>query len=114
VALALIAAIPLVTTQALPTLTPLEKSKGVVVIDSDEDEDTREGIVFKRRKVAAAATSHSSTEASPSSYRDQPLNASSSHKPLVIEGGGESTPEGVHVPPVLEFPSALRHTHKRF
>jgi len=98
---ALIDVIPLATAQASPMLTPLKKNKGVEAIDSDEDEDTREGIVFKKRRVAAAATSQSSTEASP-------------HEPLAIESSGESAPEGVHVPPAPELPSALQHTLKRF
>jgi len=102
-----IAAIPLATAQASPMLTPLGKGKCVVAIDSDDDEDTGEGVVFKRRKVVVAVTSHSSTEVPPSSYREQPPSASSPHKPLTIEGGGESAPEGAHVPPAPELPPVL-------
>jgi len=35
-----IVVVPLATAQASPTLTPLEKKKGAVAIDSDDDEDT--------------------------------------------------------------------------
>jgi len=85
----------------------------VVIVDSD-DEVTGEGITFKRRRVVAAAASHSFTEAPPSSYREHPPNASSPHDPLAIEGSGESVLEGILMPPALELPSALQHALKRF
>jgi len=78
----------------------------VVVVDSD-DEVTGEGITFKRRRVVATATSHSSTEAPPSTYRENPLSASSPHESLAIEGGGESALEGVPVPPAPKLSFAL-------
>jgi len=43
----------------------------VVAVDFD-DEDTGEGITFKRRRMVAVAT-HSSTEAPPASYWEHPL-----------------------------------------
>jgi len=69
---ALIVAVPLATAQASPTPSLLEKDTGVVTIESDEDEDTGEGVVFKRRRVLAATTSHSTTNNRPTSFRDHP------------------------------------------
>jgi len=85
----------------------------VVAIDSG-DEVTGKGITFNKRRVVVAATSHSFTEAPPSTYQEHPPSASSPHEPLAIEGGGESAPEGVPVPPAPELPSALQHALKRF
>jgi len=76
---------PFAAIQALPTPAPLEKNKGVVAIDSDEN--TGEGIVFKRQRVVMAATSHSATDGRPPSFRDHPsappLLAHSSHSKTV-------------------------------
>jgi len=88
-----ITAIPLATAKASPPLAPLEKGKGVVHISSDDEEDTMEGPVFKRRKVATVATSHSSSARHSASFRDHPLSASSPRGPLALEGGGERVPE---------------------
>ena len=51
-----IVAVPLVTVQASPAPTPLEKGKGVVEIESNED--STEGLVFKRHRAMVATTSH--------------------------------------------------------
>jgi len=100
-----IAAILLATAQASPMPTPLEKSKGMIAIDSDEDEDTEEGIVFKRRRVAAATTSHSSTEAPPSSHRDQhPLTLPLSMNHLLLKTVGRVPPRVSTCPLLLSYP----------
>jgi len=75
--LAPIAAVLLPTVRASPTPTPLEKGKGVVEIVSDDEEDTTEGLVFKRHKVATTATSHSSSARRHASFKDHPPSASS-------------------------------------
>ena len=51
---------------------PQRKNKGVVLIASDEDEETMEGPVFKRRKATTVATSHSFSARRPTSLRDNP------------------------------------------
>jgi len=53
----------------LPSPAPTDKNKGVVVIDS-EDEDTEEGLVFKRPRVDVAATSLFAINDHPLSFRD--------------------------------------------
>jgi len=85
----------------------------VVVVDSD-DEDTGEGITFKRQRVVAATTSHCSTEAPSSTYWEHPRSASSPHEPVAIEGSGERAPKGVNVPPAPELPFILQHALKSF
>jgi len=112
-----IVAVPLATTQASPILTPLEKNKGVVAIDSNDDEDTEEGIVFKRRRVAVATTSHSATSSRPASFRDQPPSASSSRGPLALEVVGRA-PLGMtklHPPPSfpLSFSTPSKASKKK-
>ena len=99
-----IVAVPLTTAQALPMLTPFEKNKGVVAIDSDDDKDSEEGIVFKRRRAAER----------PSSFRDHPPNASSPRGLLTLEGGGENASEGDQGPTALELPAVLQHALKSF
>jgi len=88
-----ITAIPLATLRASPPPAPLEKGKGVVNIASDDEEDTMEGPVFKRRKAATSATSHSSLARRLASFRDHLPSASSPQGPLALEGCGESVPE---------------------
>ena len=67
-----IVAVPLAAAQASPTPAPLKKNKGVMEIDSG-DEDNGEGDVFKRRSVVAATTSHFATNSRLASFRDHPL-----------------------------------------
>ena len=98
--------IPLATVRASLPPAPIEKGKGVVFITSDDEEDTMEAPVFKRRKAATTATSHSSSAGRPSSFRDNPPSASSPRGPLALEVGGECVPE---LAPTLapEFPMVL-------
>jgi len=107
-----IAAVPLTAVQASPAPTLLEKGKGVVEIESDED--SAEGSVFKRRRAMVAATSHSTTADRPASFKEHPPSASSPHDPLALEGGGESTPGDGQTPPAPELPVVLQHTLKGF
>jgi len=65
----------------------------VVLIASDDEEDTMEGSVFKRRKTTLVATSYSSSARCPASLRDNPLSVSSPHNLLALEDGAESVPE---------------------
>jgi len=104
----------LATAQASPMLTPLEKNKGIMSIDSDDDEDTGEGIVFKRRRVAAATTTHSATSSRPASFKDQPPSASSPRGLLALEGGGESALRDDQTPLAPELPDVLQHALKSF
>ena len=67
---------PLAVAQDSPIPAPTDKNKGVVAIDS-EDEDTEEGLVFKRQRVGVATTSLSSIDGHPPSFRDNPPSASS-------------------------------------
>jgi len=108
-----IVAVPLAIVQDLPAPAPLEKNKGVVEINS-EDEDSREGVIFKRRRVVAVTTSHSATSNRPSSFWDQPPNAFSTRRLLALEGGGESAPAIDQTPPAPELPSVLQHALKIF
>jgi len=102
-----IASIPLATTRASPTPTPLERNKSMVAIESDEDEDIAEGPVFKRRRVVVATTSDSTTIGRPASFRDHSPSTSSPHSLLALEGGGESTPGNEQTPPAPELPAVL-------
>jgi len=108
-----IAAIPLATVRASPPPTPLEKNKGVVLITSEDEEDTMDGPVFKRRKAATAATSHSSCARRLASLRDYPPSVSSPQGPLALEGGGESVPEPAPAP-APELPLVLQQILKGY
>ena len=108
-----IAAIPLAAVRASPPPAPLEKGKGVVLIASDDEEDTMEAPVFKRRKAATAATSYCSSTRRLASFRDNPSSASSPLGPLALEGGGESVPEPAPAP-APELPLVLQHILKGY
>jgi len=95
-------------------MTPLGRKKSVVAIESDEDEDTAEGPVFKRRRGVVATTSHSTTIGLPKSFRDHPPSASSPHGLLALEGGGESAPRNEQVSPASELSAVLQHAIKSF
>jgi len=103
-----IAAIPLATLRASPSPAPLEKNKGVVLIPSNEDEDSVEGPVFKRRRTTAVATSHSSSDKRLASLRDNPPSASSPPRILALEEGAETVPEPSPAP-APELPRVIQH-----
>jgi len=102
-----IAVVPLATVRASPPSTPLEENKGVVLIASDDDEDTMEGPTFKRQKTTMVATSHSSSVRRSTSLRDNPPSASSPPNLLALEDGAESVPEPAPAP-APEFPLVLQ------
>ena len=106
-----IATIPLVG--ASPTPAPLKKGKRVVNIASDDEEDTLDGPVFKRRRAAVAAPSHSTLVSRPTSFREHPPSASSPQSLFALEGEGENAPEP---PPALalELPLVLQQILKGY
>jgi len=61
--------VPLAAAGASSTQAPLKR---VVEIVSDDEADTTDGLVFKKRRVAVAAISHSSSARHPASLRDHP------------------------------------------
>jgi len=61
----------------------------MVLIAFDDEKNTMEVPVFKRRKAATAATSHSSSTGRLASFRDNPPSASFPRGPLALEGGSE-------------------------
>ena len=108
-----VAAVPLAVVRASPAPAPLEKDKGVVEIDSGDD-DSAEGPVFKKRRVVVVTTSHSTTIGRPASFRDHPPSASSPHGLLALEGDGESAPRNEQIPPTHKLQVVLQRTLKIF
>jgi len=51
-----IAVVPFTVVETATTPAPLDKGKGVVVIPSEDDEDTEDGQVFKRRRTNKVVT----------------------------------------------------------
>jgi len=80
----------------------------VVLIPSDEDEDSVDGPVFKRRTTTAVATSHSSSDRRLASLRDNPSSASSPPHPLALEEGAETVLE-LSPAPAPELPRVIQH-----
>jgi len=60
------------------------------------------------------ATSHSTTEGRPASFREHPPSAPSPRGPLAIQGGGESASEHGHTPPAPKLPAVLQHALQSF
>jgi len=85
----------------------------VVLIASNDEEASLDGPVFKRRKVATAATSHSSSVGRPASFRDNPPSASSPRGHLALDGGGKSVPEPAPAP-APELPLVLQQILKGY
>jgi len=107
-------AVPLTVARASSISAPAKKNKGMVAVDSDDDEDTGEGLVLKRPRVGVVATSLSATDGHPSSFKDNPPNASSPRTLLTLEGSGESTPGDDQVPLAPELPALIQHALKCF
>jgi len=95
------AAIPLALVEAATSSTPLDKGKMVVVVPSDDDEDSAEGQVFKRQRTTQhapqTATSATSSSHGAESLRENPPSANSPPQPMALEGG--TGLESTTVPP---------------
>ena len=85
-----------------------------MVANEFDDEDTREGLIFKRQREVVAVTSNFATNGRPPSFRDNPPDASSSRTLLTLEGGGDSTPKDDQVPPAPELSAVLQYAIKSF
>jgi len=85
----------------------------VVNIASDDKEDTLDNPVFKRRRTAVAASSHSTSASRPASFREHPPSASSPQSLFAHEGGGENAPEPVPTP-APELPLVLQQILKGY
>jgi len=81
--------IVVVSAQNMPGPAPGDKQKGVVAIDA-EDENTDEGLVFKRPRVGVAVTSLSATDGHTPSFRDNPPSASSPRGPSRLKAVGRA------------------------
>ncbi|XP_068497496.1 classical arabinogalactan protein 9-like [Phaseolus vulgaris] len=91
-----IAAIPLALAETPAEPAPLDKGKRVVVVPSEDEEDSAEGKVFKRRRTSRAAlqvaTSTTSSSHGAESLRENPPSATSPPQPMALEGGTETEP----------------------
>jgi len=85
-------AVPLALAETATTPTPLDKGKGVVVVPSEDEEDSADGQVFKRRRTTKVVTSTSSSNHGAESLREHHLSATSPPQQLALEGGVESEP----------------------
>jgi len=99
-----IAVVPLALAETTATPAPLDKGKGVVVLPSDDEEDSNEGQVFKRRRTAKVVTSTFSSNHGADSLREHPPSATSSPQQLALEGGVESEPAQAAPAPELPYP----------
>ena len=102
-----IAAIPLALVEAAAPSAPLDKGKRVVVVPSDDDEDSAEGQVFKQHRTTQrapqTATSATSSSHGADSLREDPPSASSPPRSGALEGRADVDPEPTHP----EFPSPI-------
>jgi len=85
------------------TPAPLDKGKRVVVVPSDEDEDSADGKVFKSRRTTKVITSTPSSNHDVESLREHPPSATSPSYQLALEGGVESEPT-----PALKLPQPVQ------
>jgi len=99
--------------ETAPTLAPLDKGKGVVVIPSEDEEDTEDGQVFKRRRTTKVVTSHSSSNHGAESLREHPPSASSPPHQLALGYGAESAPTPIP-PPAPELPQPVQRFLRGF
>jgi len=86
--------VPLALTETPAKPAPIDKGKGVVVVPSEDEEDSAEGQVFKRRRTSRAtpqvATSTTSSSHRVESLRENPPSATSPPQPMALEGGTET------------------------
>jgi len=90
---------------------PLAKGKGVVAVPSDDEGDSAEGQVFKRRRTSRAvpqvATSTTSFSHGAESLRENPPSATSPSQPMTLEGGLGTEPTSAP-PPAPELPPPMQ------
>jgi len=98
--------VPLVAVGASSALALLKR---VVEIVSDDEVDTTDDLVFKKRRVAVATVSNSSSARRLALLIDHPPSASSPQSLFTLEGGGESVPELVP-----KFPLVLQQILKGY
>jgi len=101
--------VPLALVETATTPAPLDKGKGVVVLPSDDEGDSAEGQVFKRRRTTKVFTSTSSSTHGAESLRENPPSATSPPQQLALDGGVVSEPAPTAPapelpPPVQEMP----------
>jgi len=96
---------------------PLDKGKRVVVLPSDDEEDSAGGQVFKRGRTTQAApltaTSAISSSSGAESLREHPPSANSPPQPSALEGGTETEPTSAP-PPATELPSPIQDSLRGF
>jgi len=106
-----IAAIPLALAETTTEPAPLDKGKRVVVVPSEDEDESVEGQVFKRRRTTRVApqavTSTSSSNHDADSLREHPPSATSPPQPMALEGGTETEPTSAP-PPALELPPPVQ------
>jgi len=97
-----VAAMPLALVEVATSSAPLDKGKGVVVVPSDDDEDSVEGQVFKRQRTTQhapqTATSATSSSHWAESLRENPPSANLPPQPMALEGGTGLEPTSVPPP----------------
>ena len=108
---------PLALVEAATSSAPLDKGNEVVVVPSDDDEDSAEGQVFKRQRTTqhapqtvASATSFSHGA---DSLRENPPSANSLPQPMTLEGGTGPEPTSVP-PPAPELPLPMQDSLRGF
>jgi len=106
-----IAAIPLALAATTVEPAPIDKGKGVVVVPSEDEDESVEGQVFKRRRITRAApqaaTSTSSSNHGADSLREHPPSATSPPQKMALEGGTKTEPTST-LPPAPELPPPVQ------
>ena len=78
----------------------------MVVVPSEDEEESAEGQVFKRRTTQAVSSTSSSNHGA-DSLREHPPSATSPPQQMALEGGTETVPTSTP-PPALELPRAVQ------
>jgi len=98
---------PLALAETTTTPGPLDKGKGVVVLPSDNEEDSVGGQDIKRTRTTKVVTSTSSSNHGAESLREHPPSATSPPQQMALEGGIESEPTPAPTP-APEFPQPVQ------
>ena len=109
----LIAVVPITMVETATTPAPIDKGKGVVVVPSDEDEDSVDGQVFKRTRTTKVVTSTSSSTHGAESLREHRPSATSPPHQLALEGGVESEPTPTPMP-APELPQPIQELFRGY